>query len=256
MSGETILDVTRGEMERVAEAMSSIMTYLEDNANGGSPAFRLKFQADIIVDSYQRIKEHLPAAYSYVVGQWNSIIVNELYQHELKECIKTCKDFRSKVEAFDDCFSQNLELATTVFANEWIARQYLEAVLKLRDKCQYIENFVNANFKEREFASDPFVGSARRFKAYFSGVSDASLRSLVEDKIPLPRRAKWLGDRREATIFGKTLGLKCSLMNKSFIFLNREGMHRDLNYSSDGTDLNWCSYDITPILGSLTAARE
>lgn len=83
------------------------------------------------------------------------------------------------------------------------------------------------------------------------GVSDEGLRKLVMEHIPLPRRTKWLGDRREATVFGRTLELKCSLRNKSFFFPGKNGMPRDLNYSSDGTDLNFSSYDIAPILESL-----
>lgn len=256
MSSETILDVTRAEMEQVAEAMSSIMAFLEAGDDDCQSAFQDKFQVDIIEDSFEDLRNHFRGSVEFVKMYWNNILENELYQRDIRECVNSCKRFRGVVEAFDESFSQNRELALTVFSNEWIARQYLQMVLKMRDNCQHITDFVDYNFKERVFDSDPFRGAARRFKAYFTGVSDDNLRSLVEDKIPLPRRAKWLGDRREATIFGKTLGLKCSLMNKSFIFSTRNGCCRDLNYSSDGTNLNFSAYDIAPILDSLTASGE
>lgn len=241
-------------MERVAGAMSSIVAFLEAGDSRIIPEFQGKFQVDVIEESYGELRDHLRQSYGFVMNSWNSILENELLQQELRECVLACKSFRSTVESFDECFRRNLDLALSVFSNEWIARQYLEMVLKMRDSCSYVSAFVESKFKDPALGDDPYKGAARRFKAYFVGVSDDSLRSLIQYKIPFSHRAKWLGDRREATIFGQTLGLKCSLMNKSFLFCGRDGMPRDLNYSSDGTNLNFNSYDIAPILESLTAA--
>jgi len=44
MGGETILDITKGEMGRVAEAMRSIVSVLEDNAGGEPHVFLCKFE--------------------------------------------------------------------------------------------------------------------------------------------------------------------------------------------------------------------
>lgn len=255
MSGETILDYTKAEMERVAEAMSSIVAYMEPDADGCRPVYQGKFQADIIEQSYDGLKNDIRESFGFIRENWNNILANDLYQHEIRECIDSCRSFRSMVENFDDCFSRNLDTAVNIFNDEWIARKYLMLVVKTRDHCHYITEYVEHNFKEWHFCEDPFAGAARRFRNYFVGVSDDSLRGLVLNKVPLPRRAKWLGDRREATIFGVTLGIKCSLMNKSFFFPNKEGMHRNLNYSSDGTSLNFNSYDIAPILDSLKSVR-
>lgn len=57
MSGEAILDYTKAEMERVAEAMSSIVAFMEPDADGGRPEYQGKFQADIIEQSYARLRD-------------------------------------------------------------------------------------------------------------------------------------------------------------------------------------------------------
>ncbi len=251
MSGEAILDYTKAEMERVAEAMSSIMAFMEADADGGRPEYQGKFQADIIEQSYVGLRDGMRVSYDVIRDRWNDILVNDLYQHDIRVCVDSFKSFREEVEAFDDSFCRNLDFAVTIFDDEWIARKYLEMVASTRDQCRYLTDFVEHNFIERHFGNDPFAGAARRFRNYFVGVSDDGLRKLVKEHIPLSRRTKWLGDRREATVFGQTLGLKCSLMNKSFFFPGKNGMPRDLNYSSDGTDLNFSSYDIAPILESL-----
>lgn len=256
MMGESILDITRGEMEWVTEAMRSIMVFLEECAGGGQPVFAGKFEVDIIEDGYEGLRSHIRESVSFVRERWNAILDNDLYQQEVRDCVRACRDFRSTVEAFDESFSVNRDRALTVFSDEWISRRYLEMVVKMRDRCRYISDFVNANFKERVIDGDPFRGAARRFKPYFNGVSDDSLRSLVLNQIPLPQKVRWLGDRREATVFGKTLGLSCSLMNKSFQFLSRKGIPRDLNYGSDCPTLDYGTYDITPILYSLPVRRE
>jgi len=226
MGGETILDITKGEMERVAEAMRSIVSVLEDGAGGGRLVYLCKFEVDVIEDGYEAMRGHIRESVSFIRERWNSILENDMYQQEVRDCVRACQEFRSTVEAFDECFSINRDRALMAFSDEWISRKYLEMVVKIRDRCQYIFDFVSANFKERVYDDDPFRGASRRFRTYFTGVSDDSLRFLIVDQVPLPRRARWLGDRREATIFGKTLGLRCTLMNKSFLFLKNDGLHR------------------------------
>lgn len=52
-------------MERVAEAMSSIVAFMEPDADGGRPEYQGKFQADIIEQSYARLRDGMPRDLNY-----------------------------------------------------------------------------------------------------------------------------------------------------------------------------------------------
>ncbi len=94
-------------MERVAEAMSSIVAFMEPDADGGRPEYQGKFQADIIEQSYARLMDGMRVSYDVIRDRWNDILVNNLYQHDIRVCVDSFKSFREEVEAFDDSFCRN-----------------------------------------------------------------------------------------------------------------------------------------------------
>lgn len=242
--GLTILDRTRMRTETIAEAMVSVMAFMEPERMGWRDEDGCKAEVDTIEAMHGDLKAEMAQALRFIQHHWNEIIVNEMRLQEVETFLAECKRFQDIVRRFDECFCKNEKLSMELFTDWWISRAYLMAIAAWTRQAEYLETVVSERFRPWEPKKKEFRNVARRFGAYFVGVKDRDLEELMRSGRALPQRPRWIGSRCEAVVFGRYFGLSCKQMNDAFLFLDKDMNPSKLNYSQDAPRMDDRLYDI------------
>lgn len=254
--GKTILEKTNIVTGAIANAMTSVIGYLDGDVGNPGLQFGCKHEADLISMLRSDAFSYLGESLNYIRLNWNSIIQSDILKNDIVLFLRRCRDFRNTISVFDDCICRNLDDADNILDDCWIGRSYLVDFEDWRSRAMFAIEFARKNFIDNKCELGAFNGIVRNFRKYFIGVSDEEFRDFILYGKPLSSRPKWLGGRVEATLMGQELGLSCSDMNRSFLFVDSSGKPRKLKYSSDTVSMDRRYYEIHTALDSVRSAIE
>lgn len=235
----------------VAEAMATVSSFIETGEDDIEAAGRCRFEAGVLKDSEKQLSLLLADCLTAVREEWNTIVQNDMLKDEVNVLTDSVRSFHSAAYAFDEAVCMHGIEADAVLGDSWLARRYLAMAADWEKEAAAVIDFTDFRRKHETELDGPFYGLARRLHKFFVGVQDDELKALVLNGVSLATRPRWLQDRRQAVVMGRTLGISCRDMNRSFLFLNRQGEPSPLNYSSDGPTLDYSCYEIYSIIRHL-----
>lgn len=249
-----LIEHTMEIIDSVAMSMESVVSSIGKAA--GLQLRRLSFTTEINnIEAHEKdTDELLKSSQMYIIEKWNSILQNDIWLSRIRAFFGKCMRFRTAVTRFDDLIYSCDEYESLLGEDCMIARRYLVIAENWYQSAKTMIDIAGVEEPSKTDEGRPGCCIARRFRAFFVGVSDSDLKNLVVSKVPLPRRPKWLLEKRQAVIFGKMLGLTCSEMNRSFVFTGRDGRPTQLNYGHNAPSLNFNNYSIYPLIEKLKAA--
>ena len=250
----SILEKTLLELKRVGNAMVDVTDFLYGSPSETTALDNCKFAVDMLEEQVVKVKDMMNSSLDYIEEKWADIMRSEPWEHEVLSFCEDCKRFYDKVVAFEESVCVNDDLGATILNDCWIARKYYILMTHWITRAEFIMNFADANFQDRQSNLGPFFGLAKMFRPFFTGVTDEELRDFVLNGIPIASRPIWRGERCEGTLMGQELGLECADMNHSFSFLNEKRMPRPLKYSSDPVSNDRRYYRISRPLDHLKKA--
>ena len=253
----TILSSTTAQTDAISRAMASVVVYLRKEPSERGLLDSCKAEVDFIEANFHKTESLMDDALEYLERNWNDIIQSDAWQHRVSLFLSSCNEMERNVREFDDCVCENDDEAMGILGDAWIARAYFVMMYNWRRNAAFALEYVGSFAGKSKEVRTPFTGLAAKCRSLFVGVSDKQLEDLAARKIALPSKVKWLAQRNEATLFGQTLGLPCSLMNRSFLICGRGGKPRPLEYGGDSADNKPESYPHWSVMESiLTAARK
>ena len=222
-------------MQNITEAMTGVMASVKTNDS-----------ENLITSTLIGLDEQLVIISDHIIESWNIIESNEMKRQIVIEFIHECLQLSSVSERFDHFLCDNPD----IFSNAWLGREYYILICRTMNLLQpVIKHYQGQNVIPNNNRK-VFSGLARSLRPYFNGPSDTDLERLIVNHQAFARRYVWRGQRNEATIFGKLLGLECREMNASFIFLRKNGNEAPLNYSQDAPAFLESEYPIYGILSN------
>jgi len=248
-----LIEKTLGIIDSVAQSMESVIQNISDageNARG-----RLSFSAEIsnLEELEEETEELLATSQLYTIEKWNGILQNEIWLSRIREYFRRCLKFREVAARFDDAVYSDEKFEEQLGEDNTIVRRYLVLIERWHRSAKRMIEIAGLGEDGEQSEEQQSCGIARRFRAFFVGVSDTDLKNLVVSRIPLPGRPKWLREKRQAVVFGKMLGLTCADMNRSFLFTGRDGKPTPLNYGHNAPTLSFSNYTIHPLIERLKA---
>lgn len=239
-----ILRQTLATTQTVASAMAGVVGFWSNGVAESRGHFGFANQVNDIESEFSNVGTLMIRSRTYIYEHWLDIEQNNMLQAEVAEYLERVKVFLHQLRLFEEMFCKNAEKAFDMFRDVWIARKYFVLMLELeqiyKDLMLCFEEYCN----KRPSVAKPFRGMAAEFRAFFVGVSDTELESLILYNKPFRKKSLWKGERVEATIFAKTFGLSAKVMNRCFVINGSNGFHRDLNLSGDKPSYMFSNYGI------------
>lgn len=235
----------------VAQAMAAVASFLESADADVERVGECRFECGVLKGKEIELKRLLADSLAAIRYEWNRIVQNDMLLDEVCAYVENIQKFHAAAGAFDDSVCLHGIDADEILGDSWLARRYLSIAADWEKSAGAVIDFAGSRRRRISRSDDPFSGMARRLHKFFVGVHDDELKALVLDGVSLAARPKWLQDRRQAVVFGKTLGISCRDMNRSFMFVTRDGTPRALNYSSDGPTLDYSCYEIYPLISGI-----
>lgn len=235
----------------VADAMATVTSLIGTADTDIERVGECRYEAGVLKGKELELRKLLSDSLDAVRQEWNQIVQNDMLLDEVTAYVETVQQFHGTAWEFDEFVCQHGIDTDEILGDSWLARRYLSMTAEWEKNAEAVIDFIGSRRKRIIQMDDPFTGLARRLHKFFVGVHDDELKALVTDGVSLASRPKWLQDRRQAVVFGKTLGISCRDMNRSFLFLGLNGTPRPLNYSSDGPTLDYNCYEIYTLISHI-----
>ena len=238
----------------VADAMAEVCLFVGREEIDYEKSDYARRLVSFIVERTAAVREKLTEMLDVITNGWNDVIQNDLLKAQVNEYLKLGERFAEKADRLDVAVCDTPHDVFAMVGESWFARQLLQVMYDWKKRARPLMEFMQREGVFEPRLVDPFETAVRKLRRYFTGVGADALRELVMNGVSLAGRPRWTGDRRQAVIFMKMLGISCRNMNRSFLFTSRDGTDRQLKESSDGPDLDYSCYDIYPILLELKEA--
>lgn len=235
----------------VADAMAAVSLFVgrgddEEELLGGC-----RFERDVIRDSYRPLKESFRELLDLIREEWNIISQNDLMIEELKVFLEACDRFHAVSSKFEEMAEAHDGEIEDLFGEDWRPIEYLILICSWEKEADAIYTYCRKNCGLGIRLGDPYRGIALRLRRFFNGVTDDDIREFVMNGVSLAAHPRWIGDKAQAVVMGKTLGKSCKEMNDSFRFTLTDGSPAKLHYKRHGPRLELDQYEIYGIIRPL-----
>ena len=227
------MSLAEGLMDPIAEAMESIRNFVEAEDGTETKLFGCRGPVDVFEGRKHDLMDKLKDAASYMEQDWNSIVTNEMKIERARRFVGRIRRFLDDIDVFDLFVTDRMDTMLDWLHDEWAARSLFVRMTRYVREHSFLFDRIERDGKSRYEVIRPFEGSAERFRRYFIGAKEADIEGLFRHGSPLPGQPRWLGRRCEAVVFGQSLSMPCSTMNRSFEFIGKNGGLKPLNYQRD-----------------------
>lgn len=235
----------RNILYKAADALNRATAAIGSFIDSEAAVSGLEYLEDLLLE----LKDKLPKVCSFLNDDWRQIEGNEARLNEISMFRKDYDNFRESAIRLDNWRIDNIGSDIMDLDGAEIGMDYVLLVGEFDKRFAFFFSHIKGTTESIKTSEKKSLkGLAKRLSRYIYGIEDHSLeRAILHNDFPI-FRGSWIGQKNEATYFGKHFRLSCEQMNMLFYFYGKNQKHIKLHYSRNDDDKIMESDEIAMIL--------